>query len=359
MYRSQCAVLLTDRSVAFNSTMDRWHSLDDKKHIERQKHLLQQQTALTERHQNLLEKLAERQNDHEVTKLLLQQESDKVQQMTLSLHETTTAATAADTAATKKTERLQRQLDLAKTMLQEKVDEVEELKANVDELDNHCPTTIKESNNNEAYFQLQSAVRRQNAVQLGLLYGEPPYMINMYLKSARQSAFPIEVQIASVHEMPHAIHTFMNLVKAGAFLETTWSQYEGMINRGRLIGGSPASTSRKQVQAKLIRRYAEHGYTSTEPLLFPERSSQPCRAGSLGWIRHGPSLVLHVMPPQTAGSSATDNDDFSCFGRIVSGLDKLETFMTSSSPSSSAERLSVVDARVVAAAAAAHHDEEL
>jgi hypothetical protein len=363
LYRSQCAVLLTDRSVEFNSTMDKWQSIDDQKHIERQKHLLQQQTSLTDRHQNLLEKLAEQQNAHEATKRLFQQESEKVQQMTLSLHETTTAATAAESAATKKTERLQRQLELAKTMLQEKVDEVEELKANADdELDN-CPTATKDSNN-EAYYQLQSAVRRQNAVQLGLLYGEPPYMVNIYLKSTGQSAFPVEVQIASVHEMPHAIHTFLSLVQADAFLETSWSQYEGIINQGRLIGGSPASTSRKQVQAKLIRRYAEQGYTSTEPLLFPERSSQPCRAGSLGWIRHGPSLVLHVMPTtKTTGSDDNDNDDFTCFGRIVSGLDQLETFMTSSSSSSSSaaeqQRLSVVDARVVAAAAAAHHDDEL
>jgi cell division septum initiation protein DivIVA len=364
MYRSQCAHLLTERSVAFNSTLDRLQSMDDKKHIEREKHLLQQNSAMTERHQNLLEKLAECQNAHESTKRLLQQESDQVQRLTVAQQNAAAAVLDDANAANKKAERLQRQLDLAKTMLQEKVDEVEELKMQAEECGaasaagttsrtSSTSTSSPDDENNAAYYQLQGAVRRQNAVQLGLLHGQPPYLVHLYLKSAKRPAFAVEVQIPSLHELPHAIHTFLSLIQAGAFLETTLMKHHDIsTDQIRLIGGSPGSTVRKQVQAKLTRLYAELGYTSTEPLLFPERSSQPCQTGSLGWIRHGPSLALYMGRKQT--SSDNDNDDFSCFGRIVSGLDALETFVSSSS-SSSDDRLSIVDARLVAAAG--HHEE--
>jgi hypothetical protein len=317
---------------------------------------------MTERHQNLLERLAECQNAQESTKRLLQKELDQVQRLTLEQQNAAAAVLDDANAANKKAERLQRQLDLAKTMLQEKVDEVEELKMQAEECGaasaagttsrtSSTGTSSPDDENNAAYYQLQGAVRRQNAVQLGLLHGQPPYLVHLYLKSAKRPAFAVEVQIPSLHELPHAIHTFLSLIQAGAFLETTLMKHHDIsTDQIRLIGGSPGSTVRKQVQAKLTRLYAELGYTSTEPLLFPERSSQPCQTGSLGWIRHGPSLALYMGRKQT--SSDNDNDDFSCFGRIVSGLDALETFVTSSS---SDERLSIVDARLVAAAG--HHEE--
>lgn len=335
MYRSQCAAVVHNKTLEFNHTMEKLQSVDDKKHVERQRHLLNQQTALTERHQNLLERLAETQNEHESTKRLLEESSSKVKQLqaVIGQHETD-ASKAAQTAA-KKYERLQRQLELAKTMLDEKVDEVETLKASTsDEQDRRS----EQSPNNDAYIHLQSAVRRQNAVQLGLLYGQTPYMIHLYLKSPSVSAFSVEVQIPAMHEMPHAIHSFLTLIKAKAFHETTLSN-DG---NGRLVGGSPASSQRKQVQSKLTRLYAEQGY-STEPLLFTERSSQACTRGSFGWLKRGPSLAIYVRD---------DNDDeeiHSCFGRIVAGFGSILSLPL--------EIISIVDARIVSVADTA--DDEL
>jgi hypothetical protein len=63
-------------------------------------------------------------------------------------------------------------------------------------------------------------------------------------KSLEELAFSVEVQISVMQYMPHAIHTFLTLIKAGRFLVTSLT-HDG---NGRLSGGHPTSGHQRQVQ---------------------------------------------------------------------------------------------------------------
>jgi hypothetical protein len=66
-------------------------------------------------------------------------------------------------------------------------------------------------------------------------------------KSLAELAFSVEVQISMMQYMPHAVHTFLTLIKNGLFLATSLT-HDG---KSRLVGGSPASGHRKPVQSQL------------------------------------------------------------------------------------------------------------
>jgi hypothetical protein len=66
-------------------------------------------------------------------------------------------------------------------------------------------------------------------------------------KSLEELAFSVKVQITVMQYMPHAIHTFLTLIKAGRFLVTSLT-HDG---NGQLRGGRTTSGHQKQVQSQL------------------------------------------------------------------------------------------------------------
>ena len=326
MYKAQCARLLTSSSREYNATIEKLQTVDDRNTLTRQQGLLDQQAALASQHQELLVRLSNVQEDHERSKKYIEHQKKELTTVQRALQEADVNLRKTGDQAKKTQERMQRQIDLARTMLQEKVDEVEDLKEKADQKQNCSPEqSTSSSSSNEEVVHMQSEIRRRDSIQALSKFGLLPVTVLFLVKSPSQAAISFEVQFDSVREMPHTIFTFFTLVDSGLYLETTLTRHEH-----RISGGSPSTCVRKQAQSKLVRRMAEHGF-GKEPALFTERSTKSCSAGSFGWKHKGPEFQLYLENAP---------EEFTCPGRIVSGLQDLRNF-------SLEDRITIVDARIV------------
>lgn len=323
MYYSQCARKLISVSSDYNTTIEKLQTVDNRKTLEKQQGMLDQQAALATQHQELLVRLADAQKEQEKSSARIEVQKKEMDTMGRALREADRSIQQAKDKASKETDRVQRQLDLARTMLQEKVEEVEELKERSYSA-NKCQHDPATSSNDEV-VEIQSSIRRRDSIQIVSKFGHFPITVMFLVKSPNQNAVSFEMEFPHHRDMPHTIFTFLTLVDGGLFLETSLSQ-----NGNLLSGGNPASCVRKQSQSKIVRRMAEMGL-GMEPSLFTERSAGFCRAGSVGWVRRGPEFAIYL-------EDATE--DFICPGKVTSGMDELRKFPPG-------DKISILDARIV------------
>jgi hypothetical protein len=348
-YRTQCSALLTASKDEYNNTLsslqtkcdwnskrikDSYEETSTKESLSRQLNLLEQQTALASKHQECLAshetaliRLSAMQQEHEVTTATINKQMEEIKTLKQTIDDSVVAVEDIKRRAEKRQERLQNQLELAKAMLREKVDEVERLKSSSDGAGEYEPAVPSQQ---DEIVHMQAAVKRRSMAQAVQSFGEAPYTVLFLIKGQNQAATTFEVEFGTLHEMPHTVYTFLKLVQAGLYHETSLQKGEDAIT-----GGSPATSIRKQVQSKLMRRYAELGF-GVNPLLFTERSTAPCDQYSFGLVHKGPDFEIVLQ----RAAADDDMEKYHCPGRVVSGQDTLRGLRKG-------ERITIVDARII------------
>ena len=332
MYQNQCSNLLISQEKGHNETLSRLHLEHAKlvqecnseqvnnsqRDLSQMQGLLDKQTSLASKYQHLLEK-------HEETLAKLSQalkdcdDSDKTIQSLKSeiartqkeLDNSSLAVEKVKMHSTKQIESLTQQLELQKSMVRQKVQEVQALR-----VDGTCAP----AGNSEQIGRIQAAVRRRDLAQCLAALGDGPYVAEIALEAATatgETTATLQVVFRHVEEMPHTIWTFLSLVDLGLYSGTVIG-LSG--SGGALMGGAPSSATSKQIHSHLKRLYVEHGY-GPEPFLLEETSpTAPCSQMTLGITEHGPQffIPLQGVSPQEGFMSR------SCPGEIIGGKEFLQ-----------------------------------
>jgi cyclophilin family peptidyl-prolyl cis-trans isomerase len=363
IFRTECANKLShvaNQSNASLALLERRHRMESehlvqeetvlvkKEHLLHQKACLEQQTALTAKHQECLLS-----HDNTLSRVLVLQEQDVASRALIhnlsasveQLRDQHTQCEANIHASVQNSEqlriRMQNQLDLAKAMMHEKVNEVERLKSLTDDTYGSSPQCGVADD--KVMIQMQADIRRRSAVMVTQTFGAPPYVVVFVVRTSNKpsSSFSFEIELSSLNEMPHTIYTFLSLVQAGLYLGTSMQRKQ---DTKVLVGGHPSSCTQKQVQSKLMRQYAELGFNAADPLLFTERSTRPCGTEKgFGLRNRGPDLELWLWDEEHNETA----HPHTCPGRIVSGYESLVQY---AQDASKREPLSIVDVRIVSEA---------
>jgi len=286
-----------------------------------QQNALRSQQELLQTHEATLRRITELQKDQEEATATMQSLRNEIQSLQRTIENITKESDETKRSSAKQQDSLKQQLELSKLMLQEKVDEVERLKESKgDECQRTATTT--ESSHDHRIVAMQADTRRLNLAQTIARFGDNQYFsVQFWIRSPNRSAASFEVQIRT-HEMPHTVYTFLNLVDAGLYHETT------IVNTNdKIVGGGKPSG---KLKSSLLRKYAQYGYGIT-PLLFTEVSTTDCNDDdSFGIVSRGPEFAI--------GNSLT-----SCFGRVIDGQDALSTLKDEKESSSA----TIIDARIL------------
>jgi cyclophilin family peptidyl-prolyl cis-trans isomerase len=157
-----------------------------------------------------------------------------------------------------------------------------------------------------------------------------------------------EVEFMYLHDMPHTIWTFLNLVQLGLYTGTTLGY---TIDEYPAITGGGSETSTDELtEIKFQRQYTESGYPlpyqgGGGALLFDEVSSHfPCSQFTFGFLGKGPDFVIPLVKRKYHESQG------SCPGRIIRGRDtllRLQHLETTTSSTKAADNNNSNRARVV------------
>jgi cyclophilin family peptidyl-prolyl cis-trans isomerase len=356
-YRTHCSSLLNSNAMEFNATIKELQlqyqlgsshaggTLDDgtgKDGLARRLAQLEEQTAQTGKyheclalHEAALVRLSTAQKELDATKATmqpLQKENDRLRKTVKSLN-----ATIDETKrrSEKKEMLLRNQLELAKALMEEKVDEVERLKSSSAFSGGKvCNPDQWELENQLEMVEMQTAVKRRSLALVKDSFGEAlPLIVLVIVQGPSLLASSLEIAVDRLDELPHSAYTFLNLVQAGLYLETSL-QLRSDSGRASVNGGNPASSIRKQTQSKLRRKYAELGWNSARPLAFSERSTKECPAFGVGFANHGPDIRIWLPDEDSSAEKS-----YACFGRVISGQDTIKRIGN--------DRVSIVDMRIV------------
>jgi cyclophilin family peptidyl-prolyl cis-trans isomerase len=356
-FRTQCTSLLNSHVMEFNTTikglqlqcqLDSSHAegtIDDatgKNGMARRLAQLEEQTAQAGKyheclalHEAALVRFSTAQKELDAAKATiqpLQKENDSLQQTVSGLN---AALDETKRRSEKQELRLRNQLELAKAMMEEKVDEVERLKSSSAYSGGKvCNPDQWELENQLEMVEMQTAVKRRSLALVKDSFGEAlPYIVLVIVQGPSLPASSLEIAIERLDELPHSVYTFLNLVQAGLYLETSL-QLRSDSSGASVDGGNPASSVRKQTQSKLNRKYAELGWNSARPLAFDERSTKECPVFGVGFANHGPDIRIWLPNEDSSAEKS-----YACFGRVLSGQDTLNRI--------GSDRVSIVDMRVV------------
>ncbi len=317
LFHNQCATFLIDKEHRHNQTL---RSLQETHTaaIEQACHddavrFLQMHTALTSRNDELQHQLdlnreqfskATQQKDAYDEKIL--KLTEQVKRLQRELGSTTVQVRQVQRVAQQEIESLQQQLELSRSLVQQKIDEVRSLAST----DSHEISDV---------VRLQAVITRRNAAQCVQWLGVPPYVVEWTLHD--HSA--LRVEFTDFSDMPHMIWTFLQLVHDGLYNGTTL-RYRNTDRGPAVTGGEPHSAS-KQIHSSLQRQYATAGYGS-EPLWFEELSPvAPCRENTFGLVGRGPTLLFPMLGYEDGGR-------FACPGKIASGAEILQQLRQSGQP---------------------------
>ncbi|GAX27360.1 hypothetical protein FisN_17Lh257 [Fistulifera solaris] len=317
LFHNQCATVLIDKELQHNQTL---RSLQET-HAEAIEQACQDdvvrfvqiQTALTSRNAELqqqldvsreqLSKVTQQNDAYDETILKL---TEQVKRLQRELGSTTVQVRQVQRVAQQEMESLRQQLDLSRSLVQQKIDEVRSLAST----NGHDMSDL---------IRLQAAITRWNAAQCVQWLGVPPYAVELTLHDHSS----LRVEFTDFADMPHMIWTFLQLVDDGLYDGTTL-QYRNTDRGPAVTGGEPHSAS-KQIHSSLQRQYATTGYGS-EPLWFEELSPvAPCRENTFGLVGRGPTLLFPMLGYEDGGR-------FACPGKIVSGTDILQQLRQTGQP---------------------------
>jgi hypothetical protein len=153
-------------------------------------------------------------------------------------------------------------------------------------------------------------------------YGMGPYYVQITAKTRGgvddDSAVSFVVELASRRDMSHSVFTFLSLVSYEMYMGTTFvvqqeSADSGVVGLSMTMDAEVAFNERRRTVGM-----------EESILMFPEVSSRfPCEEHSVGFQGMGPLLEFYLASP---GES---NDGRSCFGKIVRGVEKLQSIQES------------------------------
>ncbi|GAX13316.1 hypothetical protein FisN_17Hh257 [Fistulifera solaris] len=317
LFHNQCATFLIDKEHQHNQTI---RSLQET-HAEAIEQACQEdavrfletQTVLTSQNEELQHQLdlnreqlskVSQQNDAYDERIL--KLSEQVKRLQRELGSSTVQVRQVQRVAQQEVESLRQQLDLSRSLVQQKIDEVRSLAST----DGHDMSDV---------VRLQAAITRRNAAQCVQWLGVPPYALELTLHDHSS----LRVEFTDFADMPHMIWTFLQLVDDGLY-DGTSLQYKNTDRGPAVTGGEPHSAS-KQIHSSLQRQYATAGYGS-EPLWFEELSPvAPCRENTFGLVGRGPTLLFPMLGYEDGGR-------FACPGKIVSGADILQQLRQTGQP---------------------------
>lgn len=240
---------------------------------------------------------------------------DQIHRLQTELTDSTVQVTQTKQQAGKQLEQLQSQLELYKSMLRQKVQEVETLKAT----EASCAVTAVTGRGStdmthvDELVRLQGAIRRRNIAQCLMLFGEPPYRVEFTL-DLPGPAKSFTVEFNQLDGMPHTILTFLTLVDAALYTGTALH-----VSADSIVGGDPQRASR-QIQSTLTRQYAQLGF-GLDPLWFDEVSPQsPCNRYSFGLWNRGPDIFVPLVGERSPVGEFMSR---SCPGTVIHGMGTL------------------------------------
>lgn len=231
--------------------------------------------------------------------------NEQVRRLQRELGSATVQVRQVQRASQQEVELLRQQLDLSRSLIQQKVDEVRSITS-----EGSCPGCDPSE-----LIRIQASIARRNAAQCAHWLGAPPYVVEFTLQDALQERTSFHVEFTDLSDMPHTIWTFLSLVNEGLYDGTTLHYLN--TDRGPAVTGGEPHSGPKHVHSFLQRKYATAGYGS-EPLLFEELSpAAPCWESTFGFVGRGPSLLFPL-------ESYRDGGRFGCPGSITSGRDILQ-----------------------------------
>ena len=148
-------------------------------------------------------------------------------------------------------------------------------------------------------------------------YGSGPFYIQFFVKfpgyaykASDKDSFVVE--LPSLWELPHSVHTFLELVESKLYDGSTIASSSN--NSILSIGGNTNAST------KLERQFKKYGYHDDSVLYFEESSmTYPCLTKhSIGFTDHGPGLDIYM-----ADNAVSGNEAKTCLGRVVRGMKTL------------------------------------
>jgi cyclophilin family peptidyl-prolyl cis-trans isomerase len=377
-WQHRCSEVLAHGNVKCNATImsikeqyDHARSEDEKASANRKYAELEEclgaRTALASKYQELLQqhadtqaKAVEMEKESEARMHTIHNLNEQVKRLQRDLGQSTIQNQSMKQKYEREQETLKNQLQLARTMLMQRVDEVEELRQ-LERSSKACDA----GTDPPSLIDLRAAIQRRALAETMMRYGPGPYHVQFTLDvnvNSHYSDSPlssisssnngndlkvIRVELSRTSDMPHTTWTFLSLVERGFYKGTTLmlqqpqqgeeeDEYDGGIKS--IVGGSPSQSINKRTQAEITRRYTEFGY-GLQPFLFEEVSSMAvCNVGGLSIMDRGPGFRIYL-------SGTEERRSRSCVGRIVSGEAVLQ-ILQSMRPD---ESMVITDAVVLAA----------
>jgi hypothetical protein len=281
---------------------------------------------LLQQHEDTKIKVSESHKESEAHKHTINNLNEQIKRLQRELGQSTIQNQNLKQQCEKQQEALKNQLQLARSMLLQKAEEMESLKLETPACD--------EGTEPPSLVELRAAIQRRALAQTFMRYGHGPYRVQftMDFSHSGDSLSSFQVEFARASDMPHTIWTFLNLVERGLYKGTTIA----LKDEQSLVGGSPSHSIHKRTQAELARRYAEFGY-GVQPFLFDEfHGRATCDEGGFSIIEHGPDFRIFL-------NKSDDQRSRSCAGKVTSGLETLHRFHESLSQ----EHVRIVDVIVL------------
>jgi cyclophilin family peptidyl-prolyl cis-trans isomerase len=146
-----------------------------------------------------------------------------------------------------------------------------------------------------------------------------PYYVQITAKTRGDkddSAVSFVVELASRRDMPHSVFSFLSLVSYEMYDGTTTfvlpeSDDSGIVGLSMTMDAEVAFNQKRRAVGM-----------KESILMFPESSPRfPCEEHSVGFQGLGLSLEFYLSSP---GESSSKDEQSSCFGKIVRGVEKLQ-----------------------------------
>ena len=185
---------------------------------------------------------------------------------------------------------------------------------------------------------IQTAIQEQSRQIVIDKWGYGPYKVEFEIhfpQDAQDVNHYFVVELAPIHDMPHAIHTFLEQVSRGLYNVGTGG-YSFHHNGGHIIQGAPIPNHLTTPNANLEERFTLSGYGH---VLFQEYSNNfPHVEYTLGFTGRpysGPNFYINTRNnAQLHGPGGYSNDGYGdpCFGKITFGTEVITRIHEQSSP---------------------------
>ena len=154
-------------------------------------------------------------------------------------------------------------------------------------------------------------------------YGPGPYRaeLSFYFPSSKASE-TIVLELAPLDEMPHTIHTLLNILEKQLYNDGSF-----IMNRGHVLVAGPVDMHDTENNRRLEKKMTNEGYYPDGALLFTEYSENfPHLPNTLGFNpeQGGPVFYINLVDNSIFHGPNDEKDGEPCFAKVVEGVDILE-----------------------------------